>query len=198
MDYFGTTVHVTKANENENKNNHSVKSNMSIEGEEDIDLTEIKSPQEINMEGVTYEGVSQGNGNEEVTEGDPKDDEDDNVPDVKGKPIKRLLVKCSNGECIFRLWASWMSEEHSFQIKSLIINHNCARNFKLGSIVNYRLIGTHFTWEVLENQKFNVRMLKEEVKTKFGIEVSMGQCRRAKQYVMSLVECTIVENYAQM
>ncbi|CAI9295710.1 unnamed protein product [Lactuca saligna] len=87
MDYFGTTVHVTKANENENKNNHSVKSNMSIEGEEDIDLTEIKSPQEINMEGVTYEGVSQGNGNEEVTEGDPKDDEDDNVPDVKGKPM---------------------------------------------------------------------------------------------------------------
>ncbi|CAI9259177.1 unnamed protein product [Lactuca saligna] len=85
MDHFGTTVHVTKANENENEDNCSVKSNMSIEGEEGIDLTEIKSPQEINMEGITYEGVSHGNENEEATEGDPKDDEDDNVPDMKGK-----------------------------------------------------------------------------------------------------------------
>ncbi|CAH1444419.1 unnamed protein product [Lactuca virosa] len=39
------------------------------------------------MEGVTYEGVSQANGNKEVTEGDPKDDEDDNVLDVKAKPM---------------------------------------------------------------------------------------------------------------
>ncbi|CAH1439480.1 unnamed protein product, partial [Lactuca virosa] len=60
---------------------------MSIEGEEGIDLTDFMSPQESNMEGVTYEGVSKANGNEEVTEGDPKDDEDDNVPDVKGKPM---------------------------------------------------------------------------------------------------------------
>ncbi|CAI9284925.1 unnamed protein product [Lactuca saligna] len=87
MDHFGTTLHVTKAYENENEDNCSVKSNISIEGEEGIDHTEIKIPQEINMEGVTYEGVSQGNGNEEATEGDPKDDKDDNVPDVKGKPM---------------------------------------------------------------------------------------------------------------
>nr|KAJ0201928.1 hypothetical protein LSAT_V11C600302810 [Lactuca sativa] len=87
MDHFGATVHVTKAKENENEDNCFVKSNMSIEGEEGIDLTEIKSPQEINMEGITYEGVSQGNGNEEATEGDRKDDEDDNVLDLKGKPM---------------------------------------------------------------------------------------------------------------
>ncbi|CAI9268183.1 unnamed protein product [Lactuca saligna] len=82
MDHFGTTVHVAKANENENVDNCSVKSNMSIKGEECIDLTNFMSPQQSNME-----GVSQANGNKEVTEGDQKDDEDDNVPDVKGKPM---------------------------------------------------------------------------------------------------------------
>nr|KAJ0192271.1 hypothetical protein LSAT_V11C800419600 [Lactuca sativa] len=87
MDHFGTTVHVSKANENENEDNCHVKSNMSTEGEEGIDLIDFMSPQESNMEGVTYEGVSQENGNEEVIEGDPKDDEDDNVPDVKRKPM---------------------------------------------------------------------------------------------------------------
>ncbi|CAH1434772.1 unnamed protein product [Lactuca virosa] len=53
------------------------------------------SPQQSNMERVTYEGVRPPNGNEDATEGDPKDDEgdnasdveDDNVPDVKGKPM---------------------------------------------------------------------------------------------------------------
>ncbi|CAI9299767.1 unnamed protein product [Lactuca saligna] len=75
---------------------------------------------------------------------------------------------------------------------------NGNENATEGSIVNYRWTGSHFTREVLENQKFNVRMLREEVKIKFGIEVSMGQCRRAKQYAMSLIKGTIVENYAKL
>nr|KAJ0191448.1 hypothetical protein LSAT_V11C800437940 [Lactuca sativa] len=166
IDHFGTTVHVTKANGNENEDNCFVKSNMSIEGEE----------------GVTYEGVSQSNGNEEATEGDPKDDEDDNVPDVKGKPMfnedipwkkqlpilgtrftnpKQLKFMICNyavangyqlylkkttvkGYWLSVVMASWISEEHSFQIKSFIIDHNCARNLKLGSIVNYKWISSHF------------------------------------------------------
>ncbi|CAH1430921.1 unnamed protein product [Lactuca virosa] len=60
---------------------------MSIEWEEGIDLTDFMSPQKSNMEGVTYEGVNQANGNEDVTEGDPKYDEDENIPDVKGKQM---------------------------------------------------------------------------------------------------------------
>lgn len=58
---------------------------------------------------------------------------------------KRLLVKCCGGDYTFRLQASWMSEEQSFQIKSLIIDNNCARNFKHGSVVKYKWIGSHFT-----------------------------------------------------
>nr|KAJ0225724.1 hypothetical protein LSAT_V11C100008360 [Lactuca sativa] len=54
--------------------------------------------------------------------------------------------------------------------------HNCARNFKLGSNVNYRWIGSHFTKEVLENEKLNVRMLKEEVKNNSVEEQSNVQC----------------------
>nr|KAJ0218513.1 hypothetical protein LSAT_V11C300104060 [Lactuca sativa] len=160
-------------------------SNMSMEREDGIDLTEFVSPQQSNME-----GVSQANGNEDAIEGEnPQEDEDENVSYMKGKPMlnedipwkkqllilgmrftnhkklefmtcnyvvangyqlyyekndsKRLLVKCCDGECTFRLWASWMSEEHSFQIKSLINEHNYAKKLKLGSIVNYRWIVAH-------------------------------------------------------
>nr|KAJ0212267.1 hypothetical protein LSAT_V11C400177520 [Lactuca sativa] len=60
---------------------------------------------------------------------------------------KWLLAKCtkaSTHKCPFRLWATWMKDEHSFQIKSLKDNHNCSRSFKLGAIVSYRWIGKHF------------------------------------------------------
>lgn len=40
--------------------------------------------------------------------------------------------------------------------------------------------------------------VREEVKNKFGIEVSISYCRRAKKYVFTLVEGTIINNYAKL
>ncbi|CAI9271684.1 unnamed protein product [Lactuca saligna] len=123
MDHSGTTVHVMKANENENEDNCSVKSNMSVEGEEGIDLTEIKSSEEINMEGITYEGVIQGNGNEEATEGDQKDDEDDNVPDVKGR---MMFMKTYLEEAV-----SNSRFTNPQQLKFVICNYALANGYQL-------------------------------------------------------------------
>nr|KAJ0199881.1 hypothetical protein LSAT_V11C600308540 [Lactuca sativa] len=144
MDHFGTTVHVTKANENENEDNCYVKSNMSIEGEEGIDLTDFMNTQQSNMEGVTYEGVSQANGNEDATEGDPKYGEDENIPHVKGKQM--------------------FNEDISWKKHILIL-------------------GMRFT-----NPKQLKCMLCNYV-------VANG---RAKKHAMSLVEGTIMENYAKL
>nr|KAJ0213759.1 hypothetical protein LSAT_V11C400190290 [Lactuca sativa] len=114
---------------------------------------------------------------------------------LKKNDRTRLLVRCSNGACTFRLWASWMSDEESFQIKSLKADHNCARNFKFGSLVTYAWIGSHYTKEIVESQKISVRKLRLKVMAKFGIQVSMGQCKRAKKYALKLVEGNIVEHY---
>ena len=111
---------------------------------------------------------------------------------------KRLLVLCSKGECPFRLWASWMSDEYSFQIKSLKEDHNCARNYKLGSIVNYKWLGAHYTKEIIHRQKLTIRQLRVEVVKKFGIQVSLGQCRRAKQHALTIIEGTLTEHYARL
>ena len=116
----------------------------------------------------------------------------------KKNDIKRLLVLCCKGECPFRLWATWMSEEHSFQIKSLKPDHQCSRNYKLGSIVTYEWIGGHYTREILHRQKLTIRQLRLEVIKKFGIDVSLSQCRRAKQHAMTLIEGTLVEHYAKL
>ncbi|CAI9264623.1 unnamed protein product [Lactuca saligna] len=94
----------------------------------------------------------------------------------------RLLVKCCKGKknkknkgCPFRLWATWMTNERSFKIKSLIDNHNCSRVFKFGSIVSYKWIGNHFMNEILQKPKMSVRKLKAKehyAKTwSYGVEL---------------------------
>lgn len=91
-----------------------------------------------------------------------------------------------------------MGDEHSFQIKSLKSDHNCARNYKLGSIVTYSWIGSHYTKEMLHRKKLSIRKLRLEVIKKFGIDVSLSQCRRARQHAINLIEGTLTEHYAKL
>lgn len=81
------------------------------------------------------------------------------------------------GECTFRLWATWMSDEETFQIKSLKGDHNCARNYKLGSFVTYALLGNHCTKEIIHKYTMSVGKLRLQVMKKFGIYVGLSQCR---------------------
>ena len=65
-------------------------------------------------------------------------------------------------------------------------------------MTRHQWIGSHFTNDFVNKQKVSIRVLREEVKKKFGIEVSMSQCRRAKKYALFLVEGTITDHYAKL
>nr|KAJ0186902.1 hypothetical protein LSAT_V11C900463080 [Lactuca sativa] len=117
---------------------------------------------------------------------------------------ERLLVKCCKGKtnkqgkgCPFRLWATWMSSEKSFQIKSLNGMHNCARVFKFGSIVTYKWIAKHFMNHILQKPKMSIRKLKAKVSKKFNLIASVGQCRNARKYAFQEIEGTLKEHYAK-
>ncbi|CAI9281649.1 unnamed protein product [Lactuca saligna] len=113
-----------------------------------------------------------------------------------------LLVRCckdsKNPSCPFRLWASWMSSERSFQIKSLVDDHNCSRVFKFGSIVTYKWIGKHFKNQLLKNPKISIRKMKAKVSTKFNLIVSVTQCRNARRYALDEIEGNLIEHYGKV
>ncbi|GKB12975.1 hypothetical protein Tco_0846898, partial [Tanacetum coccineum] len=54
----------------------------------------------------------------------------------KGNKDRVMKNKVRSG--VQRMYASWMSNEHSFQIKSLNSEHKCCRNYNLGSLVTFR------------------------------------------------------------
>ncbi|GJV06440.1 hypothetical protein Tco_1344096 [Tanacetum coccineum] len=60
-----------------------------------------------------------------------------------GKKGKCIGKKGVQKGCTFRLWASWMQDGSCFQIKTLIPEHCCSRNFDLGSLVTYKWIAKH-------------------------------------------------------
>ncbi|GJW95808.1 calcium/proton exchanger, partial [Tanacetum coccineum] len=75
------------------------------------------------------------------------------------KWTKKQIQDSKKVVCPFRLYASWMSNEHSFQIKSLISEHKCCRNYNLGALVTYRWIALQYFKEIIEDPFMRAKQL---------------------------------------
>ncbi|GJX01946.1 60S ribosomal protein L34 [Tanacetum coccineum] len=113
----------------------------------------------------------------------------------KGK--KKGTKKGVNG-CTFRLWASWMQDGSCFQIKTLIPEHTCSRNFELGSLVTFKWIAKQFALKIIEDPTITYRSIQEQIKKKYLINVSVGQCKRAKQRALFDHEGGLIEHYSRL
>ena len=115
---------------------------------------------------------------------------------------RRLIAKCGkkkeHGNCPYRLYASWMYKEKSFQVKSLVSHHKCARQWKFGSIVSPEWIGRHYITEIANKPKMKLREMISDIKQKYRCVVSMGQVRRAKKWAKDLIEGKLTEHYARI
>ncbi|GJT31623.1 calcium/proton exchanger [Tanacetum coccineum] len=114
------------------------------------------------------------------------------------KWTKKQIRDSKQVVCPFRMYASWMSNEHSFQIKSLNSEHKCCRNYNLGSLVTFRWIALHFFKEIIEDPFMPLRKMRAEIRQKFMIDVSLGQCRRAKQLALFDHEGGLIEHYGKL
>ncbi|GKC06245.1 hypothetical protein Tco_0997855 [Tanacetum coccineum] len=118
------------------------------------------------------------------------------VPKIKWT---RMRVQEHKGKsCPFRLWATWMSSEKSFQIKSLYADHRCTRNYNLGSLVTFKWIARHYVNEIVMNPSLTYRFMREDIREKFMIDVSIGQCKRAKQCALYEHGEGLIEHYGRL
>ncbi|GJX29763.1 hypothetical protein Tco_0237842 [Tanacetum coccineum] len=123
------------------------------------------------------------------------------VEDSPNKPVKwtRMRVLEHKGHhCPFRLWASWMSSERSFQIKSLYLNHRCTRNYNMGSLVTFRWIARHYARDIILNSGISYKFMREDIRDKYMVDVSLGQCKRAKQCALYEHDGGLIEHYGKL
>ncbi|GJU85922.1 calcium/proton exchanger [Tanacetum coccineum] len=121
--------------------------------------------------------------------------------DSPNKPVKwtRMRVLEQKGHhCPFRLWSSWMSSERSFQIKSLYSNHRCTRNYNMGSLVTFRWIARHYARDIILNSVFITSYIREDIREKYMVDVSLGQCKRAKQCALYEHDGGLIEHYGKL
>nr|GEZ20762.1 calcium/proton exchanger [Tanacetum cinerariifolium] len=64
---------------------------------------------------------------------------------------------------------------------SLKPEHNCSRNYNLGSLVTYKWIAHHYAKKLIADPFTPYLKMKNEIREKFIINVSIGQCKRANQ-----------------
>ncbi|GJV70742.1 hypothetical protein Tco_1490737 [Tanacetum coccineum] len=143
------------------------------------------------------EKVEEGKGKEKVVVGNKKWTKQA-IKLSKSPSKKGTKRKTSDNLCKFRLWGSWMQNEASFQIKTLIPDHNCARVFNFGALVTYKWIARHYVREIVSNPKISHRELQAAIREKFLINVSLGQVRRAKQRALYDFEGGLIEHYGKL
>lgn len=121
----------------------------------------------------------------------------------RGSPLRfvrsgkdQILVKCATG-CPFRLWATWMNAERSFQIKSLVSEHTCHRHEKL-KLANSRWIANQYKERILGNPSWKPADMAHDVLEKYALEVTRVQCQKAKRIALGEVEKSLVGHYAKL
>ncbi|GJT21399.1 hypothetical protein Tco_0891336 [Tanacetum coccineum] len=83
-------------------------------------------------------------------------------------------------------------------IKSLISEHKCCRNYNLGALVTYRWIALQYFKEIIEDPFMSLRKMRDDIRQKFMIDVSLGQCTRAKQLALFDNEGGLIEHYGKL
>nr|XP_043615640.1 uncharacterized protein LOC122587520 [Erigeron canadensis] len=113
----------------------------------------------------------------------------------KGKQKKNKRFPGIPRKCTFRCYARWMDNEKSFQILTLVDEHTCARNFKYGSLVDYKWIGKHFADRIRAQLEIKLCAIQDLVMKKYKCTISHHQARRARTYALTEYEKTLEEHY---
>ncbi|GJU31593.1 calcium/proton exchanger [Tanacetum coccineum] len=84
------------------------------------------------------------------------------------------------------------------KIKSLISEHKCCKNYNLGSLVTYKWIAMKYCKEIIDDPCMPLKKIKDDIRQKFMIDVSLRQCRRAKQLALFYHEGGLIEHYGKL
>lgn len=121
----------------------------------------------------------------------------------KGKQRKQnrypSVSRYDGPKCPFRCFArSMMPKENSFLVCSLTESHTCVRNFKFGSLINYKWIGKQFGAKIRFNPEIKLVDIAELVMKKYKCIVTSNQCRMAKDWALNEYEKSIEEHYGML
>ncbi|XVF67888.1 hypothetical protein PTKIN_Ptkin10aG0158200 [Pterospermum kingtungense] len=85
----------------------------------------------------------------------------------------------------------------TWQIKTLVSNHNCLRDMKNRNITS-RWIAKHYLHKFITDPKYSITSLQQDVKIDFLITVSLTKCTKARQMALKIVNGNQKEQYSKI
>ncbi|KAH7861521.1 hypothetical protein Vadar_027340 [Vaccinium darrowii] len=108
----------------------------------------------------------------------------------------RVTVRCAEN-CGFRLHASPMYGERSFQIKKINQQHECTRKY-FNNNATSTWISKKYLAKISDAPKIKVKSMKKTVRRECLINVSQNQVYRAKMKALELIQGNYKEHYARL
>ncbi|GJW95120.1 hypothetical protein Tco_0174792 [Tanacetum coccineum] len=101
-------------------------------------------------------------------------------------------------KCPFRLWASWMSRERSFQIKTLVDQHACSRTYEYGTLITSDWIARNYAKKIMINPNIKIREIVELILKKYKCKVTLSQARRGKKKALNQYQTCLEDHYGML
>ncbi|GKE19794.1 hypothetical protein Tco_1431306 [Tanacetum coccineum] len=87
---------------------------------------------------------------------------------------------------------------NSLILKAKIVYVMLRRNYNLGALVTYKWIAHHYAREIIDNPWLSYKYMQNSIREKYLIDVSLGQCKRAKQCALFDHEGGLVDHYSRV
>ena len=114
----------------------------------------------------------------------------------------RLVARCGSksdsNRCPFRLFASWMTEEKSFQVKTLNDNHKCVKRYNNANLMSPTWLARHFLKELVVRPNLKCKDMQHIIRQKFHVDLCWSKCYRARCRAMSMIEGKLTEHYGKV
>ncbi|KAH7861114.1 hypothetical protein Vadar_021796 [Vaccinium darrowii] len=109
----------------------------------------------------------------------------------------RVTTKCKEKKCGFRIHASNMQYEKTFQVKSITPKHDYHRAYN-NHLVTFSYIANKYINKLRVDPYVKVDSFKKEIRRELTVDVSKWQLYRAKKKAREVIDKDMVEQYNRL
>uniref|UniRef100_A0A2N9EIL4 Transposase MuDR plant domain-containing protein n=1 Tax=Fagus sylvatica TaxID=28930 RepID=A0A2N9EIL4_FAGSY len=109
----------------------------------------------------------------------------------------RVVVVCKKKRCKYKVYASNVKGEKSFQIKQMYLKHSCARSYK-NTQVTSQWLANKYLETIRVNPEWLLKAFKYQVMNDFKVDVTKYKVYRAKRKAFEIIHGDYKESYGRL
>ncbi|WVZ26613.1 hypothetical protein V8G54_005157 [Vigna mungo] len=112
---------------------------------------------------------------------------------------QRMRFKCvgAKGQCPWRLYCGYMKVVKTWQLRTMVDNHTCSREFNL-KLIDSKWLSNKIHKTIRENRRVKGVDIREKIQRKWNIGISRCMAYRAKYITTEQIDGSFKEQYKRL